>query len=100
MVAEKHAEKLIIDMCQNGGGDYFEGLRHLVEPIRRLTDINKKDHLFVLIGPQTFCAAMANASRFRRMTEHAGRKDDRREPESYQEPREFMMFTLPRHRPR
>src|SRR5437764_13591384 len=69
MVAEKHPEKLIIDMRQNGGGDYFEGLKHLVEPIRRLTDINEKGHLFVLIGPQTFSAAMANAAHFRQMTE-------------------------------
>ena len=54
LVAEKHLEKLIIDMRQNGGGDYFQGLRHLVEPIRRLSEINRKGHLFVLIGTQTF----------------------------------------------
>jgi uncharacterized protein len=88
-VAEKHAEKLIIDLRQNGGGDYFEGLRHLVEPIRKLPEINRKGHLFVLIGVQTFSAAMANAAHFRQMTAATlvGRTIGE-SPNSYQEPRE------------
>lgn len=92
LVAEKHPDKLIIDMRNNGGGDYFEGLRHLVEPIRQLSDINKKGHLFVLIGPQTFSAAMANAAHFRQMTEATlvGRTIAEN-PNSYQEPREFTL---------
>ncbi|HEX7678288.1 MAG TPA: CocE/NonD family hydrolase C-terminal non-catalytic domain-containing protein, partial [Thermoanaerobaculia bacterium] len=92
MVAAKRPEKLIIDMRQNGGGDYFEGLKQLVEPIRRLTDINKKGHLFVLIGPLTFSAAMANAAHFRQMTEATlvGRTIGEN-PNSYQEPREFTL---------
>ncbi|HXH38275.1 MAG TPA: CocE/NonD family hydrolase, partial [Thermoanaerobaculia bacterium] len=91
-VAEKHPEKLIIDMRQNGGGDYFEGLRYLVEPIRKLPEINRKGHLFVLIGVQTFSAAMANAAHFRQMTEATlvGRTIGEN-PNSYQEPREQTM---------
>jgi hypothetical protein len=61
-------DKLVIDLRQNGGGDYFEGLKHLVHPIRELPWINQKGHLFVLIGARTFSAAMANATHFRAQT--------------------------------
>jgi hypothetical protein len=88
LVNEQHPDKLVIDMRQNGGGDYTVGLRYLVHPIRELTSINKKGHLFVLIGPQTFSAAMSNAAHFRAQTaailvgEPIGEK-----PNSYQESR-------------
>ena len=44
------------------------GLRYLVRPVRELASINQKGHLYVLIGPQTFSAAMANAAHFRTQT--------------------------------
>jgi hypothetical protein len=65
LVSERHPVKLVIDMRQNGGGDYTLGLRYLVRPIREMPNINQKGHLFVLIGPQTFSAAMSNAAHFR-----------------------------------
>jgi hypothetical protein len=61
LLAERRPAKLVIDVRQNGGGDYTEGLRHLVHPVKKLPDVNRKGHLFVLIGPNTFSAAMSNA---------------------------------------
>jgi hypothetical protein len=88
LVNEKNPDKLVIDMRQNGGGDYTAGLHYLVRPIRKLPNINRKGHLFVLIGPQTFSAAMSNAAHFRTQTaallvgQPIGEK-----PNSYQESR-------------
>jgi hypothetical protein len=88
LVSEQHPKKLIIDMRQNGGGDYTLGLRYLVRPVRELPTINRHGHLFILIGPQTFSAAMSNAAHFRSQTaatlvgEPIGEK-----PNSYQESR-------------
>jgi hypothetical protein len=92
LVDEQHPDKLVIDLRQNGGGDYFEGLKHLVEPIRKRAAINRKGHLFVLIGPHTFSAAMSNAGHFRARTaamlvgEPIGEK-----PNSWQEGREMRL---------
>ena len=88
LVSEQHPTKLVIDMRENGGGDYTVGLRYLVRPVRELPSINQKGHVYVLIGPQTFSAAMANAAHFRTRTaallvgQPIGEK-----PNSYQESR-------------
>ncbi|HYM00497.1 MAG TPA: hypothetical protein VEZ90_16195, partial [Blastocatellia bacterium] len=87
-VKEQQPEKLVIDLRLNGGGDFFEGLRYLIQPIRNDSSINKRGHLFVIIGPATFSAALANATHFRKQTaavlvgEPIGEK-----PNSYSEPR-------------
>jgi hypothetical protein len=60
--------RLVIDMRQNGGGDFFEGREHLVEPLKRHPTLNQKGRLFVIIGRQTFSAAMVNAIDFRKET--------------------------------
>jgi hypothetical protein len=92
LVSERRPDKLVIDMRQNGGGDYTVGLRHLVRPIRELPEINRKGRLFVLIGPQTFSAAMSNAAHFRYQTaallvgQPIGEK-----PNSYQESRRVKL---------
>lgn len=92
MVKEQQPDKLVIDLRQNGGGDYNEGLKHLVHPIRDFPSINRKGHLFVLVGPFTFSAAMSNAAHFRYQTaallvgQTIGEK-----PNSYQEPREMTL---------
>jgi Peptidase family S41 len=61
-----------------------------IAPSRNL--VNRKGHLFVLIGVQTFSAAMANAAHFRQMTAATlvGRTIGEN-PNSYQEPREQTM---------
>jgi Peptidase family S41 len=92
LIEQQHPDKLVIDMRLNGGGDYSEGLKYLVDPVRELPGINRKGHLFVLIGPNTFSAAMSNAAHFRYQTkailvgEQIGEK-----PNSYQEGREMTL---------
>jgi hypothetical protein len=92
LVDRERPDKLIIDLRQNGGGDYEEGLKYLVEPIRHRTQINRRGHLFVLIGRDTFSAAMSNSAHFRARTaallvgEPIGEK-----PNSYQESRQFTL---------
>jgi hypothetical protein len=92
LIGKEHSDKLVVDLRGNGGGDYFEGLKYLVEPIRKLRDLNRPGHLFVLIGPFTFSAAMANAAHFRQQTaallvgQTIGEK-----PNSYQEPEEVVL---------
>jgi Peptidase family S41 len=92
LIKQKHPDKLVIDMRLNGGGDYNEGLKYLVHPIRDLSDINRKGHLFVLIGASTFSAAMSNSAHFRYQTnailvgQQIGEK-----PNSYQEAREMKL---------
>jgi hypothetical protein len=91
MVERLHPEKLVIDLRQNGGGDYTLGLRHLIEPISHLP-LNQRGRLFVAIGANTFSAGMANAAQFRAQTaailvgESIGEK-----PNSFQEPREMQL---------
>jgi hypothetical protein len=95
-IDERRPDKLIVDLRQNAGGDYFEGLNHLIKPIAANPALNRKGHLFVLIGPLTFSAAMANAAQFRSMTaatlvgEMIGVR-----PNEYSEPRNL---TLPNSR--
>ena len=92
LINQQHPDKLVIDMRLNGGGDYEKGLKYLVHPVRHLSNINRKGHLFVLIGPTTFSAAMSNAAHFRYQTnailvgQQIGEK-----PNSYQEAREMKL---------
>jgi len=92
LLNQQHPDKLVIDLRQNGGGDYTEGLKHLVHPIRDLPEINRKGHLFILVGPGTFSAAMSNSAHFRYQTnailvgQQIGEK-----PNSYQEAREMKL---------
>jgi hypothetical protein len=60
--------RLVIDMRQNGGGDFFEGRKHLIEPLKKRPALNQKGRLFVIVGRQTFSAALANAVDFRKET--------------------------------
>jgi hypothetical protein len=92
LVAEHHPAKLVIDLRENGGGDYTVGERWLVHPIRDLPSINRKGHLFVLVGAVTFSAAMNNAAQFRSQTAAilAGQTIGEK-PNSYAEVRNMML---------
>jgi hypothetical protein len=92
LVEEKRPHKLVIDMRQNGGGDYTLGLRYLVQPIRNLPSINRKGALFILVGANTFSAAMSNAAHFRSKTAAllVGQTIGER-PNSYQEARHVTL---------
>jgi hypothetical protein len=92
LIQQQHPDKLVIDLRLNGGGDYFEGLKYMVHPIRDLSDINRKGHLFVLVGPNTFSAAMSNSAHFRYQTNAilAGQQIGEK-PNSYQEVHETKL---------
>lgn len=60
--------RLVIDLRQNGGGDFLQGRKHLIAPITRRADINQRGRLFVIVGRYTFSAAMVNAIDFRKET--------------------------------
>jgi Peptidase family S41 len=92
LVQHEHSDNLVIDLRLNAGGDFEQGLKYVVNPIRRMSKINRSGHLFVLTGPGTFSAAMANAAHFRKRTrailvgQPIGEK-----PNSYQEARETVL---------
>jgi Peptidase family S41 len=92
LIREKSPNKLVIDLRQNRGGDYTVGEKYLIHPVRDLPSINKKGHLFVLIGTDTFSAAMNNAAQFHSQTaailvgQEIGEK-----PNSYQESRSITL---------
>jgi hypothetical protein len=92
LLHEKQPQYLILDLRLNKGGDFGLGLKYLIKPIRRMRSINRSDHLFVLIGPRTFSAAMSNSAQFHDRTkallvgQPIGEK-----PNSYQEAREMVL---------
>jgi hypothetical protein len=89
---QQNPRKLVLDLRQNSGGDYTQGLKYLIDPIREHSTLNRKGHLFVLIGVNTFSAAMSNAAQFRARTaamlvgEPIGER-----PNSYQEARQMQL---------
>jgi hypothetical protein len=68
LVDANPTSRLVIDMRQNGGGDFFEGRKHLIREVKERPAINTKGHLFVIVGRRTFSAALANAIDFRKDT--------------------------------
>ena len=92
LLKREQPDKLVIDLRHNSGGDYNVGLKYLIEPLRKESKINRRGHLFVLIGADTFSAAMSNAAQFRAMTNAmlVGQPIGER-PNSYQEPRQFTL---------
>lgn len=54
-------QKIVIDLRQNGGGDYTKGREYLVAPLKARPKIKP----YVLIGNRTLSAAMNNAIDFR-----------------------------------
>lgn len=88
---DRSPKRLIVDLRDNRGGDYTIG-RAFVERIRNLPQLNRKNALYVLIGRQTFSAAMTNAADFHTNTnaelvgEPAGAA-----PNNWQEVRRFVL---------
>ena len=67
-IDRQRPSRVVIDMRLNGGGDFFEGREHVVEQVKRRPAIDQKGRLFVVIGRQTFSAALANAIDFKKET--------------------------------
>jgi Peptidase family S41 len=88
-------ERLIFDLRHNGGGNYTEARKHLVYPVQFMR-LNRAGRLYVIIGRETFSAAMTNATDFRRETEAilVGEPTGAR-PNGFQE---NSWFTLPNSR--
>lgn len=57
---------LVIDLRNNGGGDFFVGLT-LAWGLILIDELNWKNGIYVLTGPKTFSAAMSNSAQFRQL---------------------------------
>ena len=66
-LAKQPAGKLIIDLRQNEGGNFWAGRQWILVPTQLLGLI--RGHLFILVGRRTFSASMVNAIDFSRETE-------------------------------
>ena len=93
LVDAKHPRRLVLDMRQNGGGNFALGRQHLVYEAGFRPHVNRTGRLFVITGRATFSAAMVNAVDFRRETEAiiVGEPPGAR-PTGYQE---LAQFSLP-----
>lgn len=66
-INENDVEKLVIDMRWNSGGNNFLN-RPIIQGLARNDKINQKGKLFVIVGRQTFSAAMNGATEIERYT--------------------------------
>src|SRR5688572_1703773 len=66
-INENDIEKLVVDLRGNNGGNTFSGWAFVNELLHN-NKINKKGHLFVIIGRRTFSAAQNTATYFERLT--------------------------------
>jgi hypothetical protein len=60
--------KFVFDMRDNGGGNSAIA-KPLIDAVKARGAINRKGHLFVVIGRETFSSAVLNALEFRRKTD-------------------------------
>lgn len=88
----RSARRLIIDMRQNGGGNYTLVRRHLLYKLQMLPALNRPGGLYIVTGRGTFSAAMTNVTDFRRETDAilVGEPTGAR-PNGYQERGEFSL---------
>lgn len=84
--------RLVVDLRQNGGGDFTRGRDYIISEIKKRPAINRRGHLYVITGRWTFSAGMTNATDFRNETAAilVGEPTGGR-PNNYQENREFML---------
>lgn len=66
-IGENEVERLVIDMRWNGGGNNFLN-RPLVHGLIKCDKINQRGKLFVIVGRNTFSAAMCGAMEIQRHT--------------------------------
>lgn len=63
-----HPRRLLVDLRDNDGGDYTVG-RAFIDEIASRPWLNRRGVLYVMIGRETFSAAMTNAVDFKQKTE-------------------------------
>jgi Peptidase family S41 len=85
-------KRLVVDMRQNGGGDFTRGRDYIIPEVKKRANINRRGHLFVITGRWTFSAGMTNATDFRKETNAllVGEPTGGR-PNNYGENREFIL---------
>lgn len=67
-VRNNHAERLVLDLRWNDGGNNYL-LRPLIVNLLQMPDIDRRGHLFVFTGPRTFSAAQNLVNRLENFTE-------------------------------
>jgi hypothetical protein len=67
-VSRRHADRMVIDLRLNGGGDNTLNAE-VIKTIMRTRPINRRGHLFVLIGRNTFSAAQNFVNSLERYTD-------------------------------
>lgn len=66
LLRDKKTRNVIIDLRNNGGGDFFVGL-HLAWAFILVDSLNWGNGIYVLTGRKTFSAAMSNAAQYRQL---------------------------------
>ncbi|WP_444927266.1 S41 family peptidase [Microbulbifer sp. TRSA002] len=61
---KNNIQNLIIDLRENGGGDFFIGLL-LANQLILIDDLNWNNGIYVLISERTYSAGMSNAAQYR-----------------------------------
>jgi len=99
IIKDNKVDKLIFDMRQNGGGSSKQG-REFVKKLSQNRDINKKGHLFVVLGRDTFSSAILNATDFQDETkaifvgeETSGKPNHYGEIQSFELPNSKLKLT-------
>ncbi|WP_027383518.1 S41 family peptidase [Epilithonimonas caeni] len=99
IIKDNKVDKLIFDMRQNGGGSSKQG-REFVKKLSQNRDINRKGHLFVVLGRDTFSSAILNATDFQEETkaifvgeETSGKPNHYGEIQSFELPNSKLKLT-------
>lgn len=66
LLRKENTRNAIIDLRNNGGGDFFVGLQ-LAWALVMVDNLDWKNGIYVLTGPKTFSAAMSNAVQYRQI---------------------------------
>jgi hypothetical protein len=85
-------KRVIVDMRQNGGGDFSRGREFIISGFKQRPAINRRGQMFVIIGRVTYSAGMVNASDFRsEMNAILVGEPTGQRPNSYSENRAFSL---------
>ncbi len=90
LVDRTKADKLVIDMRDNGGGDDAVGYAEIVAPLKARAGLNREGHLFVLVGAGTVSAVIAAQLQDETAATLVGETIGEK-PNSYREPRQFRL---------